>query len=171
MPPNSDHKGDPTPSISGSGYRAKDKDKSKSSRNQNQQKKLDLMDNLGQNGKLTQQEHQWHLDNELCCKGLSHGCNGPQFMNPRTARASESRSSETKAFEPKKSHNSQTSACSEHCVDSLHADKEVRLNASALSSMSSLVISLCSDFIPHIPLKSTSRFQFYALFHRIHFYS
>ena len=54
--PNSDRKANPTPSTSGSGSKDKDKDKFQSG-NQNQ-KKLDLTDKLGKDGKLTAQEHQ-----------------------------------------------------------------------------------------------------------------
>ena len=52
--PNSNRKANPTPSTSGSGSKDKDKDKSKSGN----QKKPDLTDKLGKDGKLTTQERQ-----------------------------------------------------------------------------------------------------------------
>ena len=71
---NSDRKANLTPLTYGSGSKDKDKDKYKSSGNQNQQKKLDLMNKLGKGGKLTAQECQRHLDNELCllCSKSGH---------------------------------------------------------------------------------------------------
>ena len=157
--PNSDRNTNPTPSTSRSGSKDKDKDRFKSG-NQNQ-KKMDLMDKLGKDGKLTAQECQQCLDNELCllCGKSGHMVrNCPKSSKARAAKASNPKTSETKA-EPsakaskaKKVSNPQTSACSKGCVDSLRADKEVRLNASALSSTSSLIISLFSDSIPDIPI-------------------
>ena len=67
---NSNRKANLTPSTSGSSSKDKDKDKSKSG-NQNQ-KKLDLTDKLGKDSKLTAQECQQRLDNELCL--LCVGC-------------------------------------------------------------------------------------------------
>ena len=72
--PNSDQKANLTPSTSRSGSKDKDKDKSKSNGNQNQQKKLDLTDKLGKDGKLTAQECQQHLDNGLCLLCSKSGC-------------------------------------------------------------------------------------------------
>ena len=97
---NSDWKANPTPLTSGSGSKDKDKDNLKSSRNQNQQKKLDLMDKLGKDGKLTTQECQWRLDNELCllCSKSGHMvCNCPKSTKARAAKASNFKSSKTKA--------------------------------------------------------------------------
>ena len=95
--PNSDRKANPTPSTSGSGSKDKDKDKSKSG-TQNQ-KKPDLMDKLGKDGKLTTQEHQRRLDNELCllCGKSGHMvCNCPKSTKARAA-ASDPKTSENKA--------------------------------------------------------------------------
>ena len=85
-------------------------------------------------------------------------CNCPKSTKARAAKASDSKSSKTKAKALAKASevkkivsNPQTSACYEGCVDLLCANKEVRLNASALSSTSFLVISLCSDFVPPCP--------------------
>ena len=64
--PDSDQKAFLTPSTSRTGSKDKDKDKYRYSGNQNQQKKLDLMDKLMKDRKLTSQEHQGWLDNELC---------------------------------------------------------------------------------------------------------
>ena len=96
--PNSDRKANPTPSTSGSGSKDKDKDKFQSG-NQNQ-KKLDLTDKLGKDGKLTTQERQRHLDNELCllCGKSGHMvCNCPKSTKARAAKASDPKTSETKA--------------------------------------------------------------------------
>ena len=96
--PNSDRKTNPTPSTSGSSSKDKDKDKSKP-RNQNQ-KKPDLTDKLGKDGKLTAQECQQRLDNELCllCGKSSHMVHDcPKSMKARAAKASDSKTSETKA--------------------------------------------------------------------------
>ena len=98
--PNSDRKANLTPSTSGSSSKDKDKDKSKSSRNQNQQKKLDLTDKLGKDSKLTTQECQQHLDNELCllCSKSGHMVRDcPTSTKARAAKASSSKSSKTKA--------------------------------------------------------------------------
>ena len=56
--PKSDRKANPTPSTSGSSSKDKDKDKSKSGNQNQNQKKLDLMDKLRKDGKLTTQERQ-----------------------------------------------------------------------------------------------------------------
>ena len=93
--PNSDRKANLTPSTSRSGSKDKDKDKSKS-RNQNQ-KKPDLTDKLGKDSKLTAQECQQRLDNELCLLcgksgHMVHDCPSLQrlgqlrFPNPRPPR-------------------------------------------------------------------------------------
>ena len=88
-------------------------------------------------------------------------CDCPKSMKARAAKASDSKFSETKAkFLAKASEakkivsNPQTSAHSKGCIDSLCADKEVRINASALSSTSYLIISLRSDSIPDILIKA-----------------
>jgi hypothetical protein len=47
-----------------------------------------------------------------------------------------------------------TSTHSKGCIDSLRADQEVRINASALYSTSSLVISLDFVSVPNTPLKA-----------------
>ena len=96
--PNSDRKANPTPSTSRSSSKDKDKDKSKS-RNQNQ-KKLDLMDKLRKDSKLTAQECQRCLDNELCllCGMSGHMvCDCPKSTIARATKASISKTSETKA--------------------------------------------------------------------------
>ena len=106
---NSNRKANPTPSTSRSSSKDKDKDRSKP-RNQNQ-KRPDLIDKLRKDGKLTTQEHQRHLDNELCllCSKSGHMVhNCPKSMNARAAKASNPKTSETKAeflakaFEAKK---------------------------------------------------------------------
>ena len=58
------------------------------------------MDKLGKDGKLTAQECQWHLDNELCllCGKSGHMvCDCPKSTKARAAKASDSKTSETKA--------------------------------------------------------------------------
>ena len=86
-------------------------------------------------------------------------CDYPKSTKAREAKVSDPKTSETKAETSAKASevkkivsNPQTSACFEHCIYSLHADKEVRLNASALSSTSSVIISLCSDSVHNIPI-------------------
>ena len=99
--PNSDRKENLTPSTSTSesGSTDKDSDRSKSSRNL----KMDVTDRLGTDGKLTPQERQRHFDNELCllCGKSGHMvCDCPKSMKARAAKASDSKSSETKAEFP-----------------------------------------------------------------------
>ena len=96
--PSSNRKANPTPSSSGSSSKDKDKDRSKYG-NQNQ-KKPDLMDKLGKDGKLTAQECQQHLDNELCllCGKSGHMvCDCLKSTKARAAKASNPTTSETKA--------------------------------------------------------------------------
>ena len=130
--PNSDQNGKTTslPSASKSSSTDKANDKSKYGGNQ----MTDAMDRLGTDGKLTLQEHQQCFDNELCllCGKSDHMvCDCPKSTKVRAAKASDSKSSETKAkfmanaCEAKKLVKSWTSACSKGCVDLLHANKEV----------------------------------------------
>ena len=97
--PNSDEKANQTLSTSRSGSKDKDKDKSKSSGNQNQQKKPDLTDNLRKDSKLTAQERQQRLDNELyllCGKSGYMEHDRPKSTKARAAKASDPKSFETK---------------------------------------------------------------------------
>ena len=99
--PNSDRKENPTLSTSASksGPTDKDSDRSKSSGNP----KMDVTDRLGTDGKLTPQERQQHFDNELCllCSKSGHMvCDCPKSTKARAAKASNSKSSETKAEFP-----------------------------------------------------------------------
>ena len=67
--------------------------------NQNR-KKLDLTDKLGKDGKLTAQECQRHLDNELCllCSKSGHMVRDfPKSMKARAAKTSDPKTSKTKA--------------------------------------------------------------------------
>ena len=96
--PNADRKANLTPSTSGSSSKDKAKDKSKS-RIQNQ-KKPDLTDKLRKDGKLTAQERQWRLDNELCLLWGKSGhmvCDCPKSTKARAAKASDPKPSKTKA--------------------------------------------------------------------------
>jgi hypothetical protein len=77
---------------------SKEKDKSKS--NPPQQKKLDLLEKLGKDGKLLPQECQHRLNNDLCLlcgKGGHVMRDCPKSAKAQAAKASETKTSDTKA--------------------------------------------------------------------------
>jgi hypothetical protein len=79
--------------------KGKEKEKPKGNPSQGQPKKPDLTEKLGKDGKLTQQEHQHHQDNNLCLFCGQAGHRVHECLRSTAARAAQA--SDGKASEPK----------------------------------------------------------------------
>jgi Retroviral aspartyl protease len=144
--------------------KGKEEEKPKGNPSQGQPKKPDLMDKLGKDGKLTQQECQRRQDNNLClfCGQDGHRVREcPRSTAARAAKVPNGKAPEPKAeatataSKPKKIvSDPSASAHSEGCVDLGCAQIEVKINASTLSLSTSLVISLSTPSVPDIMFKS-----------------
>ena len=123
------------------------------------QKKLDLINQLGKDSKLTPQEYQWHMDGGLCLLYASNShmikdC--PKSTWGRAAQATNTMDESTAdASEAKKLVSyPETSTCAGGCIDSVHMQVEVKLNTNSISLSTSLILNIASKSFLHVSEKA-----------------
>jgi len=140
---------------------SKQKNNSGSKGSTSDQKKPDpdLSSKLGKDGKLTPQERQRRLDNNLClfCGTSGHVAKDCPKSSSASSKARASKTEQDKstssAWTRKRPEQSSRLRTNEDCVE-LPRAKTITLNASALSNPDSLTLSLTSDTLPDMILKS-----------------